>query len=62
MILHFKKRSSCKVSFQKLGILQTVASIRGQYFIDNPFFILKFVCLPVVPGYKVHVAECKGEN
>lgn len=50
------------MSFQKLGILQTVASIRGQYFIDNPFFIFKFVCLPIVLGDKEHVAECKGEN
>lgn len=38
------------MSFQKLGILQTVASTSGQYFIDNPFF--KFVCLPIVLGDK----------
>lgn len=50
------------MSFQKLGTLQTVASIKGQYFIDNPCFILQFICLPVVLGDKVHAAECKGEN
>lgn len=45
MILYLKKRSPCKVSFQKLGILQSVASIMGQYFTDNPCLYLSLSVL-----------------